>query len=203
MTVYFHGNFGLNREYMAGVLAASLKDPGATAEEIATPFGYKAPFTARYKSWLNKTGIATAGKTVELTPTGKVVWNNDPALKSLVTQWLLHHELTNSPERAEAWHYFAHDFIKQKETFTLDELRAGLSMKLMTHHPTHFGRDAPMIKVIARKIAQCYTQPEALGGLGLITGKASDLYVVEDPKQLGPWKSPSELEVEYKQVVRL
>ena len=53
MTVYFHGNFGLNREYMASVLAASLKDPGATGDEIAAPFGYKAPFTARYKSWHN------------------------------------------------------------------------------------------------------------------------------------------------------
>lgn len=183
---------------MAGVLAASLNNPRATGDELAAPFGYKAPFTARYKSWLNKTGITTAGKTVELTATGKVVWDNDPELKSLITQWFLHHELTRDPERAEAWHYFAHDFIKQKKMFTLDELRAGLSMKLMAHHPTHFGQDAPMIKVIARKIAQCYTQQNALGGLGLLTESAADSYVVEDPKQIGPWKSPGDLNAAYK-----
>jgi len=59
MTVYFHGSFGLNREYMAGVLATSLNKPSASGDEIAEPFRYKAPFTGRYKSWLHKTGLTT------------------------------------------------------------------------------------------------------------------------------------------------
>ena len=103
MTVYFHGNFGLNREYMAGVLKTGLKDPKASGDAIAAPFGYKAPFTARYKSWLNKTGLITANKVMELTPFGEVVWAKDPKFQSMVTLWLLHHELTGDPERAEAW----------------------------------------------------------------------------------------------------
>ena len=74
MTVYFHGSFGLNREYMAGVLAASLKKPGASGDEIAEPFGYKAPFTGRYRSWLHKTGLTTKRRNTELTPVGEVVW---------------------------------------------------------------------------------------------------------------------------------
>ena len=104
MTVYFHGSFGLNREYMAGVLATSLKNPNASGDEIAAPFGYKAPFTGRYKSWLHKTGLTTKGHKINLTPIGEVVWEHDPKFKSLVTRWLMHHELCTDSDRAEAWH---------------------------------------------------------------------------------------------------
>ena len=71
MTVYFHGSFGINREYMAGVLAASLKNPGASGNDIAAPFGDKAPFMGRYKSWLHKTGLTTKGRTIKLAPIGE------------------------------------------------------------------------------------------------------------------------------------
>jgi len=197
MTVYLHGNFGLNREYMAGVLKSSLDKPNATGDEIAAPFGYKAPFTARYKSWLNKTGLITGSKVTELTPIGEVVWENDPKFQSAVTQWLLHHELTGDPDRAEAWNFFAQDFMPSTQEFTVGDLQNGLSMKLMSHHPTHFGRNAPMIKVIARKIIQCYANEEALGSLGIITQASNKRYAIGNPKQLGPWGSPQELLQEY------
>lgn len=198
MTVYFHGNFGLNREYMAGVLAAGLNDPQASGDAIAAPFGYKAPFTARYKSWLNKTGLITTNKGFELTPIGKVIWTQDPTFESTVTQWLLHHELTGDPERAEAWHYFASKFIASRESFTLEDLRRGLSMKLMPHDSKHFGQDAPMIKVIARKIVQCYTGAEGLGDLEIISNINSKTFKVNQPKQLGPWGSTAALNSAYK-----
>ena len=198
MTVYFHGNFGLNREYMAGVLKAGLKNPRASGDTIAAPFGYKAPFAARYKSWLNKTGLITANKIMELTPVGEIVWAKDPKFQSMVTQWLLHHELTGDPERAEAWWYFANEFIVSRQSFSVLDLQDGLSMKLMPHHPTHFRRDAPMIKVIARKMIQCYTQPEALGGLGVLSTIDKKTVAVQKPKQLGPRKSAIALSSAYK-----
>lgn len=194
MTVYFHGSFGLNREYMAGVLATCLNNPDASGDEIAAPFGYKAPFTGRYKSWLNKTGLTTKGRKLELTPIGEVVWKNDPKLKSLVTQWLMHHELCTDPERAEAWHFFAHEFLPKHKTFNLVELEDGLAMKLMSHHPSHFGKGASMIKVIARKIIQCYTNPQGLGGLGILSAANKNTFKVNKPRQLGPWGSPESLE---------
>ena len=198
MTVYFHGNFGLNREYMAGVLKAGLKDPKASGDTIAAPFGYKAPFTARYRSWLNKTGLIEKSKVLELTPIGEVVWAKDPKFQSVVTQWLLHHELTGDPERAEAWSYFANDFIVSRQRFSTPELQDGLSMKLMPHHPSHFGRGAPMIKVIARKIIQCYVGPEGLGALGILSTTDRKTFAVHEPKQLGPWKSVAALSSAYK-----
>ena len=198
MTVYFHGNFGLNRKYMAGVLATSLKSPNATGDEIAKPFGYKAPFTGRYKSWLHKTGLTTKGRYTELTPIGEVVWKHDPKFNSAVTQWLLHHELCTDPERAEAWHYFAHKFAPKHSSFTIEQLENGLAMKLMSHDPKHFGQGSSMIKVIARKIVQCYTQPEALGALGILAGSDKKTYAAKKPKQIGPWHSVDTLGKAYK-----
>ena len=193
MTVYFHGSFGLNRKYMSGVLATCLKNPSASGDKIAEPFGYKAPFTGRYKSWLHKTGLTTKGRKTELTEIGKVVCMHDPKFESSVTQWLMHHELCTDPERAEAWHFFAHDFLKNRTSFSVGELEDGLAMKLMSHHPSHFGRGSSMIKVIARKIIQCYTDSDALGGLGVLSTSNGKTCKVLKPKQLGPWDSASAL----------
>ena len=197
MTVYFHGNFGLNRNYMAGVLKAGLKDPRATGDAIAAPFGYKAPFTARYKSWLNKTGLITERATIELTSIGEVVWRHDPKLQSLITQWLLHHELTGNGERAEAWHYFALEFLPKHASFSKEDLLDGLAMKLSPHSMQHFGPGSKLNQQIARKILQVYTEPSGLGDLGLIA-KDGKSYKRLSPKQLGPWKTTAALEKVYR-----
>ncbi len=198
MTVYFHGSFGLNREYMAGVLATSLKNPSASADDIAAPFGYKAPFVGRYKSWLHKTGICAHGGRVQLTPMGEVIWSHDPKLQSALTQWFMHHELCTDPGRAEAWHFFEHEFLPTYGTFSPVELEDALAMKLMSHHPRHFGRGASMIKVIARKIIQCYTTPEGLGGLEILAKTSPNQYSIKKANQLGPWESEAAFAKAYK-----
>ena len=198
MTVYFHGSFGLNRRYMAGILAASIERPKATADELAAPFGYKAPFTGRYRSWLHKTGLTVKGRKTQFTPRGEVVWRKDPKLESPTTQWFMHHELCEDPERAEAWHFFSHEFAKKHSEFGIDQLEDALAMKLMPHHPTHFGRGSSMIKVIARKIVQCYTQEEALGSLGILGATADGGYKLGQSVSHGPWDSPSSLAKSYK-----
>jgi len=193
MTVYFHGSFGLNREYMAGVLASSLANPGATADEIAAPYGYKAPFTGRYRSWLHKTGLTTKNRKTTLTPFGEVVWRNDPRLQSIITQWLMHHELCTDKERAEAWHFFANEFLPNNKEFSIGGLEEGLSMKLMPHHPTHFGRGSSMIKVICRKIIQCYTDANALGALEIISLGNKGSFKPGRADARGPWTSTKSL----------
>jgi hypothetical protein len=110
----------------------------------------------------------------------------------------MHHELCTDPERAEAWHFLAHEFMPGREPFSIDELEMGLAMKLMPHHPSHFGQGAPMIKVIARKIIQCYTEPEALGALGILSTTSKKSFVVHKTRQLGPWKSVAALSSAYK-----
>lgn len=194
MAVFFHGSFGLNRKYMAGVLKALVDHPSSTAEDIAKPFGFKAPFTNRYKAWLNKTGIIEGKK---LTDEGKVIFDKDPELNSLVTQWYMHHELTESPTEAEAWHFFIKEFLPQKESFSRDELENALGMKLMGHSVEHFSKGRPMNRIISRKLLDCYLEEDALVGLGFLK-KDGKKYMVQKPHMvLGPWENSSALSKAY------
>lgn len=197
MTVYFHGSFGLNRDRMSGILDVVLKDLSIRDQEIAEGFGYNAPFTARYRSWLHKTGMIKVGYPVQLTDLGKIVYENDPKLESSVSQWFLHHELTEDPDRAEAWHFFLNEFLPAKNIFTKKDLLVGLTDKLRVHSEKHFGPNSNLNKVILRKILECYTADFALGRLKLLSVKNNKYYYNYQLK--GPWKSITGLAEAYKQ----
>jgi len=196
MAVLFHGNFALNRSRMTGVLKSALSNPNLKDKDLAKPFGYGAPFGQLYRSWLHKTGITKMGLPMELTPLGEVVIDRDPKMESLVTQWLLHNELVTDPERAEAWHYFALDFLPKHSQFTKEELIDGLTEKLRWHSEMHFGPGSKLNKQIALKIIQVYTENSGLGQLGLIKNE-NGVYIRLDTKPLGPWKSAQALRKSY------
>ena len=196
MTVLFHGNFALNRARMSGILSASLSNPSFSDKELAQPFGYGAPFGRLYRSWLHKTGVTKMGLPLMLTPLGKVVYDNDPKLESLVSHWFLHHELVTDPERAEAWHFFAREFLPEHSSFTRDQLVDGLTTKLRPHSEMHFGPGSKLNKQIARKIIQVYTEESGLGQLGLIRND-NGLFVRLNARPLGPWKSEAALQKSY------
>ncbi len=168
MAVYFHGSFGLNREVLSRLVALAQENPEWRDRELAAPFGYGAPFGAKHRSWLHKTGLAEVRYPIRLTPMGAVVFDEDPSLESLTTQWFLHHELTEDPDRAEAWHFFAGEFLSRNERFTREDLVDGLMMKLRSHSEKHFGPGSNLNKVISAKLLECYTKPKALGALGLV-----------------------------------
>jgi hypothetical protein len=197
MTVYFHGNFGLNRPYMAGILKRALKNPVMKDGDLAEPFGYKAPFAAKYRTWLHKTGIARLGLPLKLTPMGEVVWRHDPDLESLTTQWFMHHELTTDPIRAETWYFFIHEFLPEHETFTRDDLEKALVMKLSSHSEKHFGVGSKMTPIIARKLIECYLEPTALAATGLLIREASDSFRSLSAEATGPWHTTDELTKTY------
>jgi hypothetical protein len=137
--------------------------------------------------------MTTNSRALRLTPKGEVVFSKDPELGTLTTQWFLHHELCTDPERAEAWHHFAYEFLPNRKSFSIEELERSLAMKLMSHHPKHFGMGSNMIKVIARKQIQCYTQAEGLGEIGLVTKEAVDCYRIHKPRVGGPWDTKEQL----------
>jgi len=193
MTVYFHGSFGLNRTYMAGILAAALKNNRLKDDSLAKPFGYGAPFGARYRSWLHKTGLTHMRLPMKLTEMGAIVFENDPKLATMTTKWFLHHELTGDEERAEPWHYFVNEFLPSNKEFTKDELLAGLTNKLRAHSEQHFGPGSKLNQVILRKIIECYTEERALGSLGLVQIDGNKLSRSKTAKKQGPWKTVSSL----------
>lgn len=197
MTVLFHGNFALNRARMAGVLKMALRKPESRDADLAKPFGYGAPFGAIYRSWLHKTGMTELRLPIVLTPRGKVVYENDPGLEAPTTRWFLHHELVSDPQRAEAWHYFALQFLPKHATFSRSELVDGLTMKLSPHSMKHFGPGSKLNQQIARKILEVYTDPAGLGDLGVIE-QHKDGFRRLATRPLGPWESLSALAKAYR-----
>ncbi len=147
MSVYFHSSFTLNRERLSGILYNLIEKPKLTDQEIAKQFGYNAPFTQRYKSWLKKCGVIEHSIKVKLTDFGEVIYKKDPKLKKEPTLWYMHSFLANSEDNAEAWNYFYHNYLPKNESFTKPQLSDAISMKLMAHNPGHFGKNRPMIKV--------------------------------------------------------
>lgn len=198
LTVFFHGNFGLNREFMAGIIRLALQHPGQRDAELAKPFGYGAPFATKYRYWLHKTGIANFGRPLTLTETGKVIWLHDPNFDKTITKWVMHHELAGDPERAEAWHFFIREFRPLNRTFTRDSLQHGLMIKLRHHDEVHFGPKSKMNSVIVRKLIECYADPKGLGDLGIVKSNDRVHYRFEAPRQLGPWQTPSQLDKAYR-----
>ena len=193
MTVLFHGNFALDRTRMAGILNSSFSNPSFKDKELAKPFGYGAPFTKLYRSWLHKTGMTKMGLPMQLTSSGAIVIDKDPKLESLVSQWFLHHELVTDPERAEAWHFFALEFLPNYSRFTKEKLLEGLTDKLRAHSEMHFGPGSKLNKQIARKIIQVYTEDSGLGQLGIIQ-QDGDQFIRLNPKKIGPWSTDRSLQ---------
>jgi len=168
MSVYFHGNFKLNRGRLAGILSYLINEPKLNEEEIGGKFGYKAPFTKRYKSWLRKCGILKNTIKVELTDFGKIIYKKDSKLIKEPTLWYMYNHLISSEDIAESWNYFHYKYLPKNKSFTKSELSNALSMKLMAHHPSHFGKNAPMIKVITKVLLDSYISEKAFGPLNLL-----------------------------------
>lgn len=197
MAVYFHGSFGLNREILAELVALALKNPSWRDAELAAPFGYGAPFGAKHRSWLHKTGLARVRFPLRLTTEGEVVFEEDPSLASPITQWFLHHQLTEDSERAETWHFFAKEFLPLHSSFTREDLLEGLTEKLRPHSEKHFGPGSKLNRVISAKLLECYTAEKALGALGLLRKEGNRYFRHLEIEVLGPWVSVGEFRAAY------
>lgn len=198
MTVYFHGNFGLNRPRMASLLQRALANPEWRDKELAAPFGYGPTYAQRYRSWLHKTGLIQLDFPTRLTPTGSVVWEHDPGLTTTTTQWLLHWELTRDPERVETWHWFVHDFLPQHPVFSREDLLQAATTRLRSHSEKHFGDNGILTPVVVRKLIECYTQDYALGELGLLVEQQGRFVYQNPPQVSGPWQTPEQLAQAYR-----
>ena len=125
---------------------------------------------------------------IDVLPVGTVqYWPNQVVLET---------KLVTDTERAEAWHYFALEFLPKNSTFSKEKLLAGLAKKLSPHSMKHFGPGSTLNQQIARKIIQVYTEPAGLGDLGLIAREGKE-YRRLNPKKQGPWKNPAALQKAY------
>lgn len=197
VTVFFHGNFGLNRHRMSRLLASALDHPTLRDQELAKPFAYGAPFASAYRSWLHKSGVIELRFPIVLTRFGEVIREKDPTLCKYPTLLYLHQQLTNHPTRAEAWNFFMGEFRSSNPRFSVAHLRDGLVMKLSAHDATHFGPQSKMIPVIARKLLECYTSDAGLGPLNLLTALGTETYEFSEQVSTSTYAKPSELKRAY------
>ena len=198
MAVYFHGNFRLNRERLAGLLQYGLENPELKDKDLAKRFGYGAPYAQRYRNWLYRVGITELRLPMKLTPMGAVVYENDPNLQSLVTQWFMHWELTTDPKRAETWHFFYHNFLPQQESFSKEDLQGALMTYLSEQHSKqHFGHNSTMLPGITKAILECYMSGNALGDLNVIVAQESGYRKQNDTLQQSSWSSKTDLQYAY------
>lgn len=194
MSVYFHGTFGLHRSHMARILRMSLEHPNLSDTQLAEPFGYMAPFAAKMRTWLHKTGIANLRLPLALTDFGDIVYRNDKSLDKLPTLWYMHQTLTGNPHGAENWHFFFQEFLPTHSTFSKETLLDALATNLKPHSEVHFGRDKPMTKTIARKLIECYTSTEALAALQLVEVMPNGNYRYHaENNPSSSWSSPEQL----------
>ena len=104
--------------------------------------------------------------------------------------------LVTDPERSEAWHFFATEFLVTNSRFSKDELVNALTDKLRYHSEQHFGPGSKLNPQIARKIIQVYTEDSGLGQLGLIRKEGKELVCLQ-ATTAGPWKTPKQLAAAY------
>jgi hypothetical protein len=161
---------------MSGVLTLLITQPSLNDEEIGQRFGYKSPFTKRYKSWLKKCGILENSSKAKLTKEGKEIFYEDLQLTKENTLRYMHSFLTNSEKNAEVWNFFYHKFLPQNESFTRTELSAAISKKLMPHNMNHFAKNAPMIKVILKVLLDSYISEKAFARLQIIGFDGEKIY---------------------------
>jgi hypothetical protein len=178
MTVFFHGNFGLNRPIMSKLLELALENPEWCDKELAAPFDYKVPFASKYRAWLNKTGIIEQGFPVTFTEGGKTIFDDDPNFEKLSTMQFMHEQLISDPREVETWYFFIHEFLPNNPNFTRQDLEKALMMKLRSHSEKHFGPKSKMNTIIARKLIECYTEESALKSLELVTCRYNKCYSI-------------------------
>ena len=194
MSVLFHGSFGLYRDRLAKILKAGLNGPSLNDKQLAEPLGYGAPFAAKYRSWLHKTGLANQKLPLQLTEMGRVVFEQDPELSQETSILFLHHELTQT-DRAFAWHYFAHEFLPQHNSFSREDLVTAVSSTIESRS-LGSGKPDKMAGIIARKLLECYTEDYSLGSLRILQ-KDGSRFRTGELTISGPWASTSELKAAY------
>lgn len=178
---------------MSRLLNKALANSSLRDQDLAKAFGYGAPFSATYRSWLHKTGVIELRFPIVLTSFGEIILNKDPDFSKAPTLWYFHQQLTEHPDRAEAWHFFMGEFRLTSRRFSMTDLRDGLVMKLSAHDPTHFGPQSKMIPVIARKLLECYTSDAGLGSLKLLHTVGTGMYEFSDEASTSTFATPEGL----------
>jgi len=129
----FHGKFALKKSDLLKLLSVANTEIGLndslTNLVNKTKFGSKK--VTALKSWAIRSGLINDDNFI--TPECKIILEKDPYLKSSITDWFIHFNLsfssyspleiiTDIPVKLGGWSYFIYDFLPNYKEFTLDDL---------------------------------------------------------------------------------
>lgn len=181
MKAYFHKSFVLERDNIKNLLSFVSENPSADRFKIAEETGIgigksasdgKVQPTIQYAvySGLLSEESAESKNDILLSEVGKIVLENDPKLKSAVTQWVMHYFLCRTENEALVWSFFVHNFLPKHNEFEIETLRYELGSEFESLSEDN-------IKEYRKILASCYTDSNALSKVGLIESYERDKYV--------------------------
>ena len=184
MSLTFHQTFPLDCENISRLLSLINADPSVSNENIAEATGIgigkdktkgKVQPTIDYAIYC---GLITSfweqgGRRLQITGVGKVLMKNDPWLKKPTSLWVMHFFLSRDGSDAEAWSFFAQEFLPRYGEFTRRTLEMELDQK--------FGDRAKIKSINLGVLLNCYLDAGAFEAIRLIRRKSGGFYVRTRP----------------------
>ena len=181
MKAYFHKTFVLERDNIAKILAFVSTNPTADRQLIAEHTGIgigknvsdgKVRPTIQYAVYA---GLLTPESSdnkspITLTEQGSLMFENDPRLKSRVTQWAMHYFLCREENEALVWSYFVHRFVPAHQQFDGETLSEGLRSNFVD-------LSEGGIADYRRILTSCYVDGNGLAKVGLIESHERNKYL--------------------------
>lgn len=181
MKAYFHNSYVLERDNISKILSFATRNPSASRREIAQETGIgigkkdhhsKVLPTIRYAIYggiLNDKSDET-NHDISFSKAGEIIFENDPRLKSPISQWVMHYFFCRPQSEAEIWAFFVHEFLAQYVEFDGQSLEEELKRKF----PDLSERN---IKENRKILTAFYTDANGLSKVGLIESYQKDVFI--------------------------
>ena len=164
--IRFNQGFPLERSLLKGMLQCIAAGKATSDEAVGAYIGVNPYKVQGLRGWLCKLGIASGtSKEYRLSSFGAMAALHDPDLALPGTVWLLHYFLASEhEERSEVWYRCFNEFLYPGKRFAPAELEAYVERSLPENPANKAG-----VEKDAKELVKTYTQPDALGNLGLLT----------------------------------
>ena len=183
MSLTFHRTFSLSRSSVAKVVQLAQSEPGFRLEDLARSTDLGTIYQEAMPRYALRAGLLD--KHNHLTAFGRLAAQLDPGLEKPATQWLLHYHLAAPHGPTAFWHYLVRKRFLPGNTFTTDDLIAGLAEFLKE---TAGNAPAPRsIRSTVTVFTGTYLKMDGLKRLGLLEEAAASTYRVPTAEAPPHW----------------
>jgi hypothetical protein len=149
-----HETFTVREGWLHKGLRLLVEDPALLVGDNASDWlGVGNNMAKSIRHWLSATGLAqstsgTSGKktSLELTPLGQLIWEQDKYFGEVGTWWALHINLVNSPQHAASWSWFFN-------SYSLERFDRAVCIESLNRHLQLAKQRMPNQKTLERDVA--------------------------------------------------